>query len=213
MRLRGSSAGRRRKAHVADGLKIEALATASSTALGLRSPQRRTSWWSNRGSLGPIRSTARRIWSCAGLSPGSLSAGDTGASNRITLLRNADGDGKPETQKRLPRSPQLAFGVALVGTTSMSPIPMRSFAIPTRRAYEITAPGTVLTALPAAPSTTTGPRAWCKPGRFAPLRRRRLQQQHHRKRHGGEMNAPPSGRSRGNRPLAIFASGLRIPTA
>jgi glucose/arabinose dehydrogenase len=43
------------------------------------------------------------------------SGGDTGASNRITLLRDADGDGRPEVQSVLLDHLNSPFGVALVG--------------------------------------------------------------------------------------------------
>jgi glucose/arabinose dehydrogenase len=42
--------------------------------------------------------------------------GDTGPSNRITLLRDADGDGKPEVQQTFIDHLYSPFGVALVGS-------------------------------------------------------------------------------------------------
>src|SRR5262249_18551429 len=44
------------------------------------------------------------------------SGGDSGPSNRITLLRDADGDGKPETRTVFLDHLSSPFGVALVGS-------------------------------------------------------------------------------------------------
>jgi glucose/arabinose dehydrogenase len=56
---------------------------------------------------------------------GRAGAGTTSA-NRITLLRDADGDGVAETKNVFLEGLHSPFGMALVGDISMSPVPMRS---------------------------------------------------------------------------------------
>jgi glucose/arabinose dehydrogenase len=78
--------------------------------------------------------------------------GESGPSNRITLLRDADGDGKPETQTVFLDHLNSPFGVALVGsdlyvanTDSLMRYPY------TEGETKISDPGTPLTPLPGGP--------------------------------------------------------------
>ncbi|MER8972127.1 MULTISPECIES: sorbosone dehydrogenase family protein [unclassified Mesorhizobium] len=80
------------------------------------------------------------------------SGGDSGPSNRITLLRDTDGDGKPELTSVFLDHLSSPFGVALVGsdlyvanTDSIVRYPYNT------SDTKITAPGTPLTALPGGP--------------------------------------------------------------
>ena len=80
------------------------------------------------------------------------SGGDTGASNRITLLRDADGDGKPETRSVFLDHLNSPFGVSLVGgdlyvanTDAIVRYPYKD------GDTKITQPGTTLTELPGGP--------------------------------------------------------------
>jgi glucose/arabinose dehydrogenase len=80
------------------------------------------------------------------------SGGDTGESNRITLLRDENGDGKPETRSVLLDHLASPFGVALVG----SDLYVANTDAIVRYPYnpgdtKITAPGTTLTPLPGGP--------------------------------------------------------------
>jgi glucose/arabinose dehydrogenase len=80
------------------------------------------------------------------------SGGDTGPSNRITLLRDADGDGKPETQSVFLDHLNSPFGVALVGNDLYVANTDAIVRYPyTTGDTKITAPGTVLTPLPGGP--------------------------------------------------------------
>jgi glucose/arabinose dehydrogenase len=80
------------------------------------------------------------------------SGGDTGESNRITLLRDENGDGKPETRSVLLDHLTSPFGVALVG----SDLYVANTDAIVRYPYnsgdtKITTPGTTLTPLPGGP--------------------------------------------------------------
>jgi glucose/arabinose dehydrogenase len=80
------------------------------------------------------------------------SGGDTGESNRITLLRDENGDGKPETRSVLLDHLASPFGVALVG----SDLYVANTDAIVSYAYnsgdtKITAPGATLTPLPGGP--------------------------------------------------------------
>jgi glucose/arabinose dehydrogenase len=80
------------------------------------------------------------------------SGGDTGPSNRITLLRHADGDGKPETQSVFLDHLNSPFGVALVGNDLYVANTDAIVRYPyTTGDTKITATGTVLTPLPGGP--------------------------------------------------------------
>ena len=80
------------------------------------------------------------------------SGGDTGPSNRITLLRDADGDGKPETQSVFLDHLNSPFGVGLVGNDLYVANTDAIVRYPyTTGDTKITAPGTVLTPLPGGP--------------------------------------------------------------
>src|SRR3954454_17869646 len=80
------------------------------------------------------------------------SGGDTGDSNRITLLRDADGDGVPELKSVFLDHLNSPFGVALVGND----LYVANTDAIVRYTYnpgdtKITAPGTTLTLLPGGP--------------------------------------------------------------
>jgi glucose/arabinose dehydrogenase len=80
------------------------------------------------------------------------SGGETGKSNRITLLRDANGDGKPETRSVFLDHLASPFGVALVG----SDLYVANTDAIVRYPYndgdtKITVPGAVLTPLPGGP--------------------------------------------------------------
>jgi glucose/arabinose dehydrogenase len=80
------------------------------------------------------------------------SGGDTGTSNRITLLRDADGDGKPEIRSVFLDNLNSPFGVALVGNDLYVANTDAIMRYPYKPGdTKITAPGTQLTALPGGP--------------------------------------------------------------
>lgn len=140
------------KPTVANGLKIEALAT------GLEHP--RSLYVLPNGDILVVESKSpgtdpiqrpkdivmRWIESMV------TSGGDNKPSNRITLLRDANGDGKPETQAVLLDHLNSPFGVALVG----SDLYVANTDAIMRYPYntgdtKITSPGTRLTPLPGGP--------------------------------------------------------------
>src|SRR3984893_784334 len=137
---------------VADGLKIEALAT------GLQHP--RSLYVLPNGDVLVVQS--KQPWSNPIHRPKDLvmgwieswvtSGGDTGLSNHITLLRDASGDGKPETQSVFLDHLNSPFGVALVGNDLYVANTEAIVRYPyTTGDTKITAPGTVLTPLPGGP--------------------------------------------------------------
>ncbi|WP_027554121.1 sorbosone dehydrogenase family protein [Bradyrhizobium sp. Cp5.3] len=80
------------------------------------------------------------------------SGGDTGPSNRITLLRDSNGDGVPDTQSVFLDHLNSPFGVALVGNDLYVANTDAIVRYPyTEGDTKITAPGTVLTQLPGGP--------------------------------------------------------------
>ncbi len=80
------------------------------------------------------------------------SGGDTGPSNRITLLRDADGDGVPETKSVFLDHLNSPFGVALVGNDLYVANTDAIVRYPYKEGEtKITEPGTVLTDLPGGP--------------------------------------------------------------
>jgi glucose/arabinose dehydrogenase len=140
------------KPTVADGLKVEALAT------GLQHP--RSVYVLPNGDVLVVQS--KQPWRNPVHRPKDLvmgwieawvtSGGDTGPSNRITLLRAADGDGKPETQSVFLDHLNSPFGVALVGNDLYVANTDAIVRYPyTTGDTKITAPGTVLTPLPGGP--------------------------------------------------------------
>ena len=196
---------------VAPGLKIEALAT------GLQHP--RSLYVLPNGDVlvvqsngaGPIRSRGPRTGHGLDRSRWVTSGGDTGPSNRITLLRDANGDGKPETQTVFLDHLNSPFGVALVGNdlyvANTDAIMHYTYHTGDTK---ITGPGTVLDATsrrPDRPSLDQEPGG--EPGWLAALCRRRLEQQHHRERHrGGDEPRRHLGGGSGDRPLADFRKRL-----
>ncbi|MDE1150765.1 MAG: sorbosone dehydrogenase family protein [Azospirillaceae bacterium] len=80
------------------------------------------------------------------------SGGQTKGSNRITLLRDADGDGVPETKTVFLDHLNSPFGVALVGNDLYVADTDALIRYPyTEGDTQITAPGTTLTPLPGGP--------------------------------------------------------------
>jgi glucose/arabinose dehydrogenase len=80
------------------------------------------------------------------------SGGDTGPSNRITLLRDSDGDGVPETRSVFLDHLNSPFGVALVGNDLYVANTDAIVKYPYKEGdTKITAPGSVLTPLPGGP--------------------------------------------------------------
>lgn len=80
------------------------------------------------------------------------SGGDTGPSNRITLLRDSNGDGVPDTRTVFLDHLNSPFGVALVGNDLYVANTDAIVRYPyTEGETKITAPGTVLTPLPGGP--------------------------------------------------------------
>ena len=139
----------------------------------------------------------------------------TGPSNRITLLRDTNGDGVPEMHTVFLDHLNSPFGVALVGndlyvanTDAVMRYPYtdrrhrrsprRARSSPTCRADR---------------STTTGPRAW-SPARMAPssMPVSAPTATSPRTASGRSWIAPPSGRSTARpAPHRLFATGLRNP--
>jgi glucose/arabinose dehydrogenase len=137
---------------VAPGLKIEALAT------GLQHP--RSLYVLPNGDIlvvesqGPgVEPVQRPKDFVMGLIESMVTGGgDSGPSNRITLLRDSNGDGKPETQTVFLDHLNSPFGVSLVGndfyvanTDSLMRYPY------TDGETKIAEPGTPLTPLPGGP--------------------------------------------------------------
>ena len=137
---------------VAPGLKIEALAT------GLQHP--RSLYVLPNGDILVVESKApgtepitrpkdivmKEVESWV------TSGGDTGPSNRITLLRDTNGDGKPEVQSVFLDHLNSPFGVALVGNDLYVANTDAIVKYPYNEGdTKITAPGTTLVELPGGP--------------------------------------------------------------
>lgn len=140
------------KPTVSDGLKIEALAT------GLQHP--RSLYVLPNGDILVVES--KQPWANPIHRPKEIvmrwieswvtSGGDTGPSNRITLLRDTNGDGKLDTQSVFLDHLNSPFGVALVGNDLYVADTDAIVRYPyTTGDTKITAPGTVLTPLPGGP--------------------------------------------------------------
>ena len=137
---------------VASGLRIEALAT------GLEHP--RSVYTLPNGDVLVVESTSPELdpvtrpktivmkW----IQSGVTGAGKAGGSNRITLLRDTKGDGKPDVRTVFLDHLQSPFGVALVGNDFYVANTDGIMRYPyTPGATSITAPGTLLTPLPGGP--------------------------------------------------------------
>jgi glucose/arabinose dehydrogenase len=137
---------------VADGLQIKALAT------GLQHP--RSLYVLPNGDILVVESKAPgtepikrpKDFIMKWVESWATSGGDTGESNRITLLRDADGDGVPEQKSVFLDHLNSPFGVTLVGndlyvanTDSIVRYPYN------QGDTKITAAGTTLTPLPGGP--------------------------------------------------------------
>ena len=137
------------------------------------------------------------------------------SANRITLLRDADGDGVAETRTVFLQGLNSPFGMALVGgnlyvanTDAVVRFPYRD------GQTQIAEPGVKVAELPAGPhQSPLDQERHREPGRLAPLRDGRLEQQRRpRTAWRRRATAPRSWRSI-RRPASrrIFASGLRNP--
>ena len=137
---------------VAQGLKIEALAT------GLQHP--RSLYVLPKGDILVVESKAPpfdpisrpKDFVTNWIEGWVTSGGDTGPSNRITLLRDTNGDGKPDETSVFLDHLNSPFGVALVG----SDLYVANTDAIMHYTYhtgdtKITSPGTVLVALPGGP--------------------------------------------------------------
>ncbi|WP_407164985.1 PQQ-dependent sugar dehydrogenase [Bradyrhizobium sp. ORS 111] len=140
------------KPAVPDGLQINALAT------GLQHP--RSLYVLPNGDILVVESKAPgtepikrpKDFIMKWVESWATSGGDTGESNRITLLRGANGDGKPEVQSVFLDHLKSPFGVALVGND----LYVANTDAIVRYPYQtgdtkITAPGQTLTPLPGGP--------------------------------------------------------------
>ncbi len=137
---------------VAQGLKIQAMAT------GLQHP--RSIYTLPNGDVLVIESkspgteptTRPKTIITRWVESWATSGGDTGPSNRITLLRDANGDGVPETKSVFLDHLNSPFGVALVGNDLYVANTDAIVRYPYKEGdTKITDPGTVLTALPGGP--------------------------------------------------------------
>lgn len=139
---------------------------------------------------------------------------DTGPGNRITLLRDGNGDGVPETQSVFLDHLNSPFGIALVGndlyvanTDAIVKYPY------TEGDTKITAPGTVLTPLPGGPinhhwtkslvASPDGSKLYAGVGSNSNITENGMEAEHNRAAILEVDRA--SGRWR------VFASGLRNP--
>ena len=177
--------------------------------------QTATCWWPR-----PTRRRDRRRQRPQGLGD---EAGAEGAgagvpsADRITLLRDADGDGVAETRTVFLHGLHSPFGMALVGddfyvanTDAVVRFPYQP------GATQITAPGAKVADLPAGadqPSLDQEPDR--QPGRHQALRDRRLQQQRRRERHrqGDGPRGDPRDRSARAASRACSPRACAIPTA
>ena len=122
----------------------------------------------------------------------------TPSANRITLLRDADGDGVAETRSVFLEGLNSPFGMALVGEDFYVANSDAIMKFPYHAGdTKITAPGVKLADLPAG----TINHHWTKdltasPDGIETLRDRRLQQQCRRKRHRGRDQSRRGARSR-----------------
>lgn len=142
------------------------------------------------------------------------SGGDTGPSNRITLLRDSNGDGVPDTQSVFLDHLNSPFGVALVGNDLYVANTDAIVRYPyTEGDTRITAPGTVLTPLPGGPinhhwtkslvASPDGSKLYAGVGSNSNITENGMEAEHNRAAILEVDRA--SGRWR------IFASGLRNP--
>jgi glucose/arabinose dehydrogenase len=142
------------------------------------------------------------------------SGGETGESNRITLLRDSNGDGVPDTQTVFLDHLNSPFGVALVGndlyvanTDAIMKYPY------TEGDTKITAPGAVLTPLPGGPidhhwtksmvASPDGSRLYVGVGSNSNITENGMEAEHNR--------AAILEVDRATGRFRVFASGLRNP--
>ncbi len=140
------------KPSVPDGMKIDAIAT------GLQHP--RSLYTLPNGDILIVESKAPgtepikrpKDFIMKWVESWATSGGDTGPSNRITLLRDADGDGKYETRSIFLDHLASPFGVALVGNDLYVANTDAIVRYPYKEGdTKITAEGTTLTPLPGGP--------------------------------------------------------------
>ena len=199
---------------VAQGLKVEPLAT------GLQHP--RSLYTLPNGDVLVVESKAPKSATIKRpkemvmgyIEAWATSGGDTGPSNRITLLRDTNGDGVPDSQSVFLEHLNSPFGVALVGndlyvanTDAIVKYPYKA------GDTKITAPGETLTKLPGGPidhhwtkSLTASPDGkllYVGVGSNSNITENGMEAEHNR--------AAILEVDRANGRFRIFASGLRNP--
>jgi glucose/arabinose dehydrogenase len=199
---------------VAQGLKIQALAT------GLQHP--RSLHVLPNGDILVVESKSPAIQPVTRpkdivmgfVESWATSGGDTGPSNRITLLRDSNGDGVPETQSVFLDHLNSPFGVALVGNDLYVANTDAIVRYPYKEGdTKITEPGTTLTKLPGGPidhhwtkdlvASPDGSLLYVGVGSNSNITENGMEAEHNRAAILQVDRA--TGRSR------IFASGLRNP--
>ena len=142
------------------------------------------------------------------------SGGETGASNRITLLRDTNGDGVPRSQSIFLDHLNSPFGVALVGNDLYVANTDAIIRYPYKDGEtKITEPGTVLTPLPGGPidhhwtkslvASADGSLLYVGVGSNSNITENGLEAEHNR------ANILEVDRATGR--FRVFASGLRNP--
>ena len=215
-RSRRRRAGRRRKPHAAPGVQVNAFAS------GLDHPR-----WLYVLPNGDVLVAETNAPPRAGGRQGHQGRGDEAvhearrapacpSANRITLLRDADGDGVAEIKTRVPDGPELALRHGAGRQRSLrrrTPTPCEVPYAAGRDAAS-PAPGTKRHG-PARPATqpSLDQEHHRQPRRHEALRDRGLQQQRRRERHGRRRRPRGDLGSRPSPPAAsaLFATGLRNP--
>jgi len=199
---------------VADGLKINALAS------GLQHP--RSIYVLPNGDIliveskAPKAATVKRPkeFVMKWIESWATSGGETGDSNRITLLRDTNGDGVPRLQSVFLDHLHSPFGVALVGNDFYVANTDAIVRYPYKEGEtKITDPGTVLTPLPGGPidhhwtkslvASPDGSKLYVGVGSNSNITENGMEAEHNR------ADILEVDRSSGS--FRIFASGLRNP--
>jgi hypothetical protein len=135
------------------------------------------------------------------------------SANRITLLRDADGDGVAETKHGFLRGSIRPSAWPWSATRSTSPTPMRSSQLPVRGGRRPASPPAAQGAGPAgrADQPPLDQEPGRQPRRQQALCQRRLEQQCRRERHRSRGRPRGIWEVDGHRRHRVFASGLRNP--